>query len=65
VERVAGCGRAEAAALDARGMEIISIAPGQSWIAYMTDGVPNIWRVNFDGTGRRQLTHTGTTSFRA
>jgi Tol biopolymer transport system component len=45
--------------LDARGMGIISIAPGRSWIAYKTDGVPNIWRVNLDGSGRRQLTQTG------
>ncbi len=45
--------------IDARGMAVISIAPGQNWIAYMTDGVPNIWRVNLDGSGRRQLTHTG------
>jgi Tol biopolymer transport system component len=45
--------------IDARGMENISIAPGQNWIAYGTYGVPNIWRVNLDGTGRRQLTQTG------
>jgi Tol biopolymer transport system component len=45
--------------IDAGGMEYISIAPGQSWVAYGTAGVPNIWRVNLDGTGRRQLTQSG------
>jgi Tol biopolymer transport system component len=43
----------------AAGMENISIAPGQGWVAYATAGAPDIWRVNLDGTGRRQLTRTG------
>jgi Tol biopolymer transport system component len=45
--------------IDARGMHAISYAPGQKWLAYMAGPVPNIWRVNLDGTDRRQLTQTG------
>jgi Tol biopolymer transport system component len=45
--------------LEARAMGAIAVATGQNWLAFMSEPVPNIWRVNLDGTGRQQLTHTG------
>lgn len=45
--------------IDIRDMSDISIAPGQNWITYHTEPVPNVWRVNLDGTARLQLTHAG------
>jgi Tol biopolymer transport system component len=37
-------------------------APGRDWIVYTNPGARpdiDIWRMNLDGTGRQQLTHTG------
>jgi Tol biopolymer transport system component len=45
--------------VDVHDMSDISIARGQNWIAYHTEPIPNVWRVNLDGTARRQLTQAG------
>jgi Tol biopolymer transport system component/tRNA A-37 threonylcarbamoyl transferase component Bud32 len=45
--------------VDMRDMADTSIAPGQNWVTYHTEPVPNVWRVNLDGSARRQLTHAG------
>ena len=46
--------------LDATRMGNMFIAPGRDWIVYTPlDLLPDIWRVNLDGSGRKQLTHTG------
>ncbi len=52
-------GAARKLPIDVTEISDISLAPGQNWIAYHTEPVPNIWRVNLDGSGRRQLTNTG------
>jgi len=47
--------------LDLQGVDGIAVAPGRDWLVYhhYNPLPPQIWRVNLDGSGRRQLTRTG------
>ena len=46
--------------LDLAEIASIFMASGRDWIVYTTPGPSSdIWRVNLDGSGRRQLTQTG------
>jgi Tol biopolymer transport system component len=46
--------------LDLQTVTSVSVAPGRDWLVYHhSNPLPDIWRVNLDGSGRRQLTYNG------
>jgi Tol biopolymer transport system component len=46
--------------LDLQNAYNFSVAPGRDWLVYSHySKLPDIWRINLDGSGKRQLTHSG------
>ena len=51
--------QAKRLSIDLQDVRNMTLAPDGTWAVYHTVAAPDVWRVNFDGTGRQQLTRTG------